>query len=145
MSSSTLINDSFGHLAGDAVRREAAGRMRESFRCSDSIGRYAGEEFLVVLPGRDEGEAWSLGERFRTRIGGAPFTFGKSVLLVTCSIGTATQPAGASWDTDSLILIVDEALYEAKHSGRNRTVAADHELALPERGADLNANVRGSD
>jgi len=124
------VNDSLGHLAGDAVLREAAVRMQAAFRCYDSIGRYGGEEFLVVLPACDEGEAWSLGERFRVLISASSFTFGESMLAVTCSIGCATQSGGESWDADSMIRLADEALYDAKHSGRNRTVSAQHQLAL---------------
>lgn len=124
------INDSFGHQAGDAVLREAAARMCSSFRCYDSVGRYGGEEFLVVLPACDEGEVWSLGERFRLLISASPFTFGQSGLTITCSIGCATQPAGDFWDADSMIRLADEALYDAKNSGRNRTISAHHQLAL---------------
>jgi diguanylate cyclase (GGDEF)-like protein len=123
------INDSFGHLAGDAVLREAAGRMQTSFRCYDSIGRYGGEEFLVVLPGSDAAEAWVLGERFRVLIAASPFTYGETMLEVTCSIGSATLSDGECWDADSLIRLADTALYEAKHS-RNCTVSAQHELAV---------------
>jgi two-component system, cell cycle response regulator len=124
------VNDSLGHLAGDAVLREAAGRMQASFRCYDSVGRDGGEEFLVVLPACDEGEVWSLGERFRVLISASPFTFGGSVLAVTCSIGCATQNGSESCDADSMIRLADEALYDAKYSGRNRTVSAQHQLAL---------------
>jgi two-component system, cell cycle response regulator len=124
------VNDTFGHQAGDAVLREAAARMHASFRCYDSIGRYGGEEFLVVLPACDEGEVWSLGERFRVLISASPFTFGQNLLAISCSIGCATQPPGDAWDADSIIRLADEALYDAKHSGRNCTVSAGHQLAL---------------
>lgn len=126
------VNDSLGHLAGDAVLREAAGRMQASFRCYDSIGRYGGEEFLVVLPACDEGEVWSLGERFRVLISASPFAYGESTLAVTYSIGCATQAGGDSWDADPMIRLADDALYDAKRSGRNRTVSArhQHQLAL---------------
>ena len=104
--------------------------MQASFRCYDSIGRYGGEEFLVVLPACNEAEVWSLGERFRVLISASPFTFGEKVLAVTCSIGCATQAAGASSDEDSMIRLADEALYDAKDSGRNCTVSARQELAV---------------
>ena len=124
------INDSFGHQAGDAVLRETAARMQTSFRCYDSIGRYGGEEFLIVLPGCAAGDAWILGERLRTLIAASPFVVGEQQLAVNCSIGCATQPTGESLDADLLIRFADTALYEAKASGRNRTVTAQPELAL---------------
>ena len=96
----------------------------------ESIGRYGGEEFLVVLPACDEGEVWSLGERFRGLISASPFDYGNGTLTVSCSIGCATQSSGDSWDADSMIRLADEALYDAKRSGRNRTVSARHQLAM---------------
>ena len=75
------VNDSFGHQAGDAVLREAAARMRSSFGCYDSVGRYGGE-------------VWNLGERFRLLISASPFTFGHSLLAITCSIGAPPSLPG---------------------------------------------------
>jgi len=89
-----------------------------------------GEELLIVLPGCDAADAWMLGECLRTLIAGSSFVFAEKQLAVTCSIGCATQPNGESWDADSLIRLADEALYEAKRSGRNCTVNARHELAV---------------
>src|SRR5579875_180588 len=123
------VNDVYGHLAGDEVLREAARRMKSSIRCYDSIGRYGGEEFLVVLPGCDAVEAWLLGERMREaicseliRVNGVPYP-------ISCSVGCATQPTAVGYDADALIRLADAALYGAKHSGRNRTEAAREEAA----------------
>jgi two-component system, cell cycle response regulator len=122
------VNDVHGHLAGDEVLREAARRMKATIRCYDSLGRYGGEEFLAVLPGCDPCGAWMLGERVRQSIGNDLFAVGEVQLPITCCIGCATQPVGAAFDADSLIRMADDALYGAKHAGRNRTEVAQPEL-----------------
>ena len=122
------INDVHGHLAGDEVLREAARRMNSIIRCYDSIGRYGGEEFLAVLPGCDTAAAWMLGERLRQTIGEESFLIGQTPVVITCSIGCATQPVGATYDADALIRLADNALYSAKHGGRDRTEASRTEL-----------------
>jgi two-component system, cell cycle response regulator len=121
------VNDLHGHLIGDEVLREAARRMKGTMRCYDSLGRYGGEEFLVVLPGCDEYGAWMMGERVRQSVSEEAFAVGKKMLPVTCSIGCVTQAGGANYDCDSLVRMADDALYGAKHAGRNRT-----EVAQPE-------------
>ena len=83
------INDSRGHLAGDAVLREAAGRLKAAARRYDSVGRYGGEEFLVVLPGCDADDAALQGERVREAIGGFPFLALSQPVAVTASLGVA--------------------------------------------------------
>jgi two-component system, cell cycle response regulator len=122
------INDRHGHQAGDEVLREAARRMKKTMRCYDSLGRYGGEEFLVVLPSCDECGAWTMAERLRQSLGEEPFAFGEALFPITCSIGCATQPVGEAYDCDSLIRLADGALYTAKHRGRNRTEVAQPEL-----------------
>ncbi|HEY7387879.1 MAG TPA: diguanylate cyclase [Bryobacteraceae bacterium] len=121
------VNDRYGHLSGDEVLCEAARRMKASIRCYDSIGRYGGEEFLVVLPGCDSVESWTLGERMRQAIAGEPFAVDRALYPISCSVGCATQPTGADYNADALIRLADCALYAAKHSGRNRTEAAHEE------------------
>jgi two-component system cell cycle response regulator len=113
------INDTHGHLAGDAVLREAAARMKSVARCYDSLGRYGGEEFLVVLPGCDLAAATAQAERLRLAIADQPFSCSQQQLAVTCSIGLACTDTHAP---ESLIRRADEALYEAKSRGRNRVV-----------------------
>lgn len=121
------VNDFHGHLVGDEVLREAARRMKVTMRCYDSLGRYGGEEFLVVLPGCNEVGAWMMGERVRRSVSDDSFAVGSAMLPITCSIGCVTQIVGANYDCDSLIRMADDALYGAKHAGRNRT-----EVAQPE-------------
>jgi diguanylate cyclase (GGDEF)-like protein len=125
------INDTYGHLAGDSVLRESARRMRNNVRNYDAIGRYGGEEFLIVLPGCDEAGSMAQAERLRDSIGSNPIPTSVGEIGVTCSIGLSwsanTQPAA----TKSLLRLADAALYSAKRSGRNRvSVVAGEEAPL---------------
>jgi two-component system cell cycle response regulator len=111
------INDTYGHLAGDAVLREAACRMRTAVRPYDEIGRYGGEEFLLVLPDCDASGAVTLGERLRVAVGGEAMALAEGVIPVTLSLGGATSDVVE--DMLTLIATADAALYRAKDSGRN--------------------------
>lgn len=113
------VNDTYGHGAGDAVLREAAKRIRSVLRPQDSLGRYGGEEFLLVLPGCGESAAKGVAERVRATIAEQPVCVGPLTLSMTASMGLACT---SSW-TDSaseLIERADRALYRAKARGRNR-------------------------
>jgi diguanylate cyclase (GGDEF)-like protein len=123
------VNDTYGHLVGDAVLREAARRMQALVRRYDAIGRYGGEEFLVIVPGCNIACAQSQAERLRTGIGQEPFEVPGGTLQLTLSVGvTASAPLGGA-DADSLIRAADAALYRAKTAGRNRVeVAAASEV-----------------
>jgi diguanylate cyclase (GGDEF)-like protein len=112
------INDRHGHPIGDAVLRETARRLRASIRASDVIGRYGGEEFVIAAPDCDMRNAIALAERFRTCICSLPITVAEDEVEVTMSLGVA---ATCDMDeADRLIKIADEALYRAKHAGRNK-------------------------
>ncbi len=116
-----LINDTLGHAGGDEVLRQLTRRLRASFRQRDLIGRYGGEEFLIVMPGVPEEDRGRLMESVRESIADLPFSFGGTDLHVTISIGVAwMDPAGEP--AADLIRRADHALYEAKAGGRNRVM-----------------------
>ncbi len=113
------INDTRGHPAGDAVLREAARRMKASVRRYDAVGRYGGEEFLIVLPGCSTSDATAQAERLRQSVCAEPFRFSGSLLTVTCSIGVASRSTPSPTDSEDLVREADLALYRAKDGGRN--------------------------
>jgi diguanylate cyclase (GGDEF)-like protein len=123
------INDHLGHQAGDTVLREAARRMASAIRRYDSIGRYGGEEFLVILPGCTSEGALAQAERLRLAVGAEPIDLGRQSVSVTCSLGCACCTDAQSGTSDSLVREADGALYGAKEGGRNRIVVAETELA----------------
>jgi two-component system cell cycle response regulator len=115
------INDAHGHQAGDHVLREIARRLRNGLRAVDSLGRYGGEEFLIVLPHTTTEDARQTAERLRRAIVDEPFHAAGREITVTVSIGVAAYSSTA--DTpDALIREADAALYRAKQAGRNRVV-----------------------
>jgi len=117
------VNDRFGHMAGDAVLRQVAARMRAAVRRYDAVGRYGGEEFLIVLPGCELPGGLVQAERIRDAIGLETFRAGDSEITLTCSFGAACATPAADPQADALVREADLALYRAKHQGRNRVVA----------------------
>jgi len=118
------INDAHGHPAGDTVLREVAQRMRCAVRPYDSIGRYGGEEFLIVVPGCDRGGALRQAERLRESISGESIELSEGSISVTLSLGVAASSDSKICDADLLLRAADGALYQAKGKGRNRVEAA---------------------
>jgi two-component system cell cycle response regulator len=114
------INDEHGHQAGDVVLRDCARVMRDQLRSVDAIGRYGGEEFLVVLPHTTYEEARATAERLRRAIDGHVFRAGSRELRVTVSVGVACYPSESVDSPATLIRQADQALYRAKQGGRNR-------------------------
>lgn len=112
------INDTYGHDAGDHVLRELAALVRESIRESDAFARWGGEEFMVMLPSSDLSRAREAAERLREAISQTKFT--DVPRQVTSSFGVALRNPGET--PDDLIKRADEALYEAKETGRNKVV-----------------------
>jgi diguanylate cyclase (GGDEF)-like protein len=116
------INDTYGHLAGDAVLRETARRMRDAVRPYDSIGRYGGEEFLLVLSNCDSIGAAALAERLLQAVRKDTIVLAEGTVSVTLSAGVATS--GVIQDPETLVGAADAALYRAKRGGRNRVEVA---------------------
>jgi two-component system, cell cycle response regulator len=118
------INDTYGHVVGDTVLRQAVCRMRTLLRPYDAIGRYGGEEFLVVLPRCTAEDACRLAERLRLGISQDPMTIPGGTIEVTGSMGVATGDTAGVLDAMALIQAADTALYRAKAGGRNRVELA---------------------
>jgi diguanylate cyclase (GGDEF)-like protein/PAS domain S-box-containing protein len=120
------VNDTYGHLVGDEVLREIAVRLGSAVRVYDSVGRFGGEEFVVVLPGTDRESALIVAERIREEVGAEPVLTSAGPLTVTASLGVVTRHAELANDATALLVAADSALYEAKESGRDRV-----EVAVP--------------
>ncbi len=112
------INDTYGHFAGDAVLRETAARLRGNMRTYDLVGRYGGEEFLVVLPNCDLDQAAHQAERLRHRLDATTMIVDGVEMRVSASFGV-TVSDGSERTMDALVRVADEALYRAKANGRN--------------------------
>jgi two-component system cell cycle response regulator len=124
------VNDSYGHVMGDQVLIEVARRMRNCLRSYDSIGRYGGEEFLIVLPNSDDSQALRLAERIRLAVSSEPFRFHNVELTVTVSQGVTTWNEPFPIPVEQLIQAADRGLYIVKNRGRNGVeyVPFDHQV-----------------
>jgi two-component system cell cycle response regulator len=118
------VNDTYGHLTGDAVLREVARRLGLQLRPYDAIGRYGGEEFLIVLPGCPPEEALEVAERLRDDAGNAPVHCENAAIPISISLGVASQLHVLTEASEPLIAAADAALFDAKRSGRNRVCGA---------------------
>ena len=138
------INDNYGHFAGDAVLCEASRRMQNAIRQYDSIGRYGGEEFLILLTGCDEEASWAQAERLRKQLTQVQMSLQESSVGVSASFGVTTALPGQPWTPEELIHKADEALYLAKRRGRNRVEFLPHgsEPAPVNATADIETAVR---
>jgi two-component system, cell cycle response regulator len=118
------INDNYGHLTGDAVLRSIAEKMHSMMRSYDYIGRYGGEEFLVILPDCSSEYAAAFAERIRLNISSDSIDTSEGMIPVTISLGVAASSTERKRDADSFIKAADKALYRAKENGRNRVEVA---------------------
>jgi diguanylate cyclase (GGDEF)-like protein/PAS domain S-box-containing protein len=114
------INDTFGHAAGDQVLIEIAQRLSAACRVYDAVGRYGGEEFLLVVPVASYESTEVIAERFRKCVEANPITVGNVKVSVTVSVGGVWNAPGNSGDVDSIVNMADMMLYQAKEDGRNR-------------------------
>lgn len=118
------VNDTYGHAAGDAVLVELAGRLTAAVREVDTVARWGGEEFCLLLPRTDVEGAAQLAEKVRHTIASSPFSTEAAMLDVTVSAGVACHPAHGS-KVPALMAAVDAALYRAKGAGKNRVEVAE--------------------
>ena len=129
------VNDDYGHQAGDAVLKEFAQLLKSEAREIDRVGRYGGEEFLLILPGTVLDAAVTFAERLREKVERHTFSYEGGTLCRTMSCGVASSPHPKVADEDALLRAADTALYVAKETGRNRVVRFDS--------ADFNAHTQG--
>src|SRR5262249_29217286 len=117
------VNDTHGHPAGDRVLQGVARILRQQARDTDIVARYGGEEFAIVMPQTDARGAKVIAERIRECVGSSPFSTEQGPLRVTVSLGLATYPVDGT-EKQQLIDLADQALYQAKRQGRNRSLMA---------------------
>lgn len=114
------INDRYGHPAGDAVLCQLAATMRAVCRQVDVLARIGGEEFAIILPSADLADAVAVAERLRTEVEQVPAIYEQHAIAYTISLGVAVMEDDMSGFA-ALIKRADQAMYEAKHQGRNQT------------------------
>ncbi|MGM0678146.1 GGDEF domain-containing protein [Ectothiorhodospira marina] len=121
------VNDTHGHHAGDEVLREVARRLRATLRKGEWVGRYGGEEFVVVLDACGKDRTRAIAERLCEAIASAPVTIDAHEIGITMSFGMATFDGAGDETLESMLKRADRALYRAKAEGRNRVVADDEQ------------------
>ncbi len=118
------INDKHGHLAGDAVLREVAARLTATVPASTAIGRWGGEEFILLFEQINPADAMAIAEKVRKAISATPIIFENQSINISTSIGIACNRELNAHSTDPLLAAADAALYRAKNNGRNRVETA---------------------
>ncbi len=137
------VNDTYGHQAGDEVLKQLSAILKDEAREIDRVGRYGGEEFMLLLPGTVLDAAVTFAERVRKRIEGNTFTFPGGTLTRTSSFGVAGWPHPKIEQCDDLVRTADDALYVAKETGRNKVVRFDgDEFNAHQASQDGNAPAR---
>ena len=115
------MNDKYGHQAGDHALKVVAGSLKSELRESDYIARYGGEEFVMILPETNAADALKVSERLREKIKNTKMSYDGNPINITMSFGVATFQAKERIPLDKFIKMADEALYEAKKQGRDRS------------------------
>ena len=135
------VNDTHGHLAGDAVLQELAQRLRRVTRASDIVGRYGGEEFLIILTDTDEPGALAAAQRVHDIVTGSPYALPDyGHVQIRVSIGVAVYPRDGD-DREALIGAADRACYAAKRRGGGQTVVANQTPSNPDQAGRRRAHV----
>lgn len=114
------VNDTFGHTEGDKVLQEIASLLKASVRKKDTVVRYGGEEFILVLPEAGLEEAGMIAERIRRLVESTLFEVGQARIHLTVSLGISNFPSHHARSKEDLVKMADQALYDAKRGGRNR-------------------------
>jgi len=125
------INDTYGHSAGDSVLIHLTQLMNSVVRASDWLGRYGGEEFLVIASGCPPDHASLMGDRLRLTVANNPVSYGELTISSTISIGIANTRSLVSPTAETLVKLADSALYRAKSNGRNRIEVDTGQLFTP--------------
>jgi len=126
-------NDTYGHVTGDAVLKEVAKTFQANSRALDVPARYGGEEFILMLPGANEEEAAKIANKIREAVAAKVFFHEKGDFSKTISFGV-TRVSPEDNDIEALVARADRALYEAKHSGKNKVVIAKDSPRLDDQG-----------
>jgi diguanylate cyclase (GGDEF)-like protein len=116
-----MFNDKYGHLAGDEVIFQISKRLKKELREMDILSRFGGEEFTILLPNSNSRDAKSIAERIRKSIEGLVVPYNDETLHVTVSIGISTYNWFENINADDMLKRADDALYESKENGRNRS------------------------
>lgn len=132
------VNDIYGHQKGDVVLTEIGSIIMNSIRVTDYVGRYGGEEFIVLLPGANKEDAYAIAEKIRNTVEKSKLLGNDAELTISC--GIASFPYDAN-DQDEIIEKADQALYNAKENGRNRSVAWEKNITLGKKRVDKLAGI----
>ena len=119
------VNDNYGHAVGDEVLKAVSRMFKDSSRSTDLVARYGGEEFAMMMPETDLDSAISFAEKVRSLVASTPVDTQAGPLSVTVSVGVATVPNPNTHAAKELIIASDNALYRAKHAGRNQVQAEE--------------------
>jgi len=118
------VNDRLGHLAGDVVLAEVASRLTSACRSYDRVGRYGGEEMVVLMPGCESDAAFDVSERLRCAVSACDILTPEGAASVTVSVGAASNQDRLNVSSTVMVRAADRALYESKGNGRNRVTIA---------------------
>ena len=119
------VNDHLGHHAGDEVLKEVGSRLRTQLRTYDSVGRYGGEEFLILMPGCDSVAALVRADQIRSGVSSSAIGSSPNARTITLSIGVAVSSGSKRAEPHTLLHQAEVGLYKAKQAGRNRVEQVD--------------------